>query len=464
VEEDIVEPTRILSSFCADTRFADLPASVTAKAKLAVLDTLGCAFATYSEEPDRAKIIHRVAGQLGTRGGATVIGIGTTASAPIAALANGVICHSIDFDDLHAEALTHTSCVILPAALASAEESGVSGKEFITSFVLGYEVAVRVGMTVMPSHYDHWHSTATNGTFGAAVAAGKNHRFKIDQYVNALGFSGTQAAGLLTYLQFGDYSKSLNPGKAAFNGVLSAMLAKAGAVAPPNIIENPKGYAAAYSAAPQLRKLTRGMDGGAMVWEILNNTPKPFPSLSASHTAMETTLRLVSGHDLKPEDIAKITVRTYGVVKSQFSNHRPDNVMAARLSVPYCVAVCAATRRSGLDAFRTKTIKNASVREMLEKVDIVVDPELDALYPKALPCKIEITMKNGQVHKDKTYDAKGSPGNPLSDAELYEKFKRLAEPAIGAKRANQIADMTKDLEGVKNIEAFGRLLRRKVRL
>ena len=97
-----------------------------------------------------------------------------------------------------------------------------SGKDLLLSFVLGFEIAVRVGMAVMPSHYEYWHSTATNGTFGAAAAAGKNYGFSEEQYINAFGFSGTQAAGLLTYLKFGDYTKSFNPGKSAFNGIFSA--------------------------------------------------------------------------------------------------------------------------------------------------------------------------------------------------------------------------------------------------
>ena len=452
-----MEATKILSSFCAETCFANLPESVVTVAKLAILDTLGCAFGTYSEDPGRAEIINRVARALGAPGLATVIGADMKASAPVAALANGVICHSIDFDDLHAEALTHTSCVVFPAALATAEEVGGSGKDLVTSFVLGFEVAVRVGMAVMPSHYDHWHSTATNGTFGAAVAAGKNYGFTVDQYVNALGFSGTQAAGLLTFLEFGDYSKSFNPGKAAFNGVLSAILVKEGGTAPPNMIENPKGYAQAYSTAPQLQKLTRGIDGGAMVWEILNNMAKPFPSLSASHTAMEVTLRLVIDNDLQPADINKITVRTYNTVRSHFSNYQLDNAMTARLSVPYCVAECAATRNGGLEAFRIETIRSPAVQAMLKKVEIVVDPDLDKLHPGQLPSKIEITMTNGQVYKGEMYHAKGSPKNPFSTHELYEKFRRLATPTIGAERANQIVEMTEDLESIKNIRTFIRL-------
>ena len=453
-----MEPTKTLSSFCEETSFADLPKSVVNIAKQTILDTLGCAVGTHSEEPDRPRVVNRVVRQLGAlNGDATVICAGMKASAPFAALANGVICHGIDFDDLHAEALTHTSCVVVPAALATAEEVGCSGKDFITSVVLGFEVAVRVGMAVMPSHYDYWHSTATNGTFGAAVAAGKNYGFTVDQYVNALGFSGTQAAGLLTYLKYGDYSKSFNPGKSAFNGILSALMAKAGGTAPPNMIENPKGYIGAYSKTPHLEKLTRGLDGGTMIWEILNNMLKPFPSLSASHTSMEVTLRLVIDNDLQPADIAKIVVRTYNTVKSHFSNYQLDNVMAARLSVPYCVAVCAARRSAGLDAFHMETISAPAVQEMLKKVEIVADPELDKLYPEKFPSKIEITATNGRVYKGEMYYAKGSPRNPFLSDEISEKFKRLAAPVMGDKRAGRIVEMAENLEDVGDVRAFSRL-------
>ena len=450
-----MEPTKILSAFCAETTFADLPKDVVRIAKKTILDTLGCAVGTHAHEPEKPAVINKVVRNLGAANDdATIICGEMKASAPFAALANGVICHGIDFDDLHGEALTHTSCVVLPAALAAAEEAGCSGKDLITSFVIGYEVAVRVGMAVMPSHYDHWHSTATNGTFGAAVAAGKSYGFARDQYIHALGFSGTQAAGMLSFLKFGDYTKSFNPGKAAFNGVLSALMVRAGGSAPPNMIEGAKGYAAAYSKEPDLEKLTRGLHDGPMVWEILNNMLKPFPSLAASHTAMDVTLRLVVDNHLRPADIARIVNRTYGTVKSHFSNYNPDNVMAARLSVPYCIAVCAAKRDGGLDAFTMKTIDDAAVQEMLKRVEIVDDPELNKLYPEKFPSRIEITTRDGKVYKGEMHYAKGSPRNPLVDEEVKQKFRGLARPVMSDETVEQIVQMAEDLEHVRDIREF----------
>lgn len=453
-----MEQTKLLSKFCQETKYEDLPKEVVKIAKQTILDTLGCAIGTHSDEPEKPEIINKVVMEFKTPPEATVICGKFKASAPFAAMANGVICHGIDFDDTHGEALTHTSAVIVPAALATAEVAKRNGKDFLLSFVLGFEVAVRVGMTVMPSHYEYWHSTATNGTFGAAAVAGKNYGFNEEQYINAFGFSGTQAAGLLTYLKFGDYTKSFNPGKAAFNGIFSALMVKAGGTAPPNMIENPKGYSGAYSKEPAIQKLTRGLEGGSMVWEILNNMLKPFPSLAASHTPMDITLKLVKENDIKPENITKIINKTYNTVKSHFSNYEPKAIMAARLSVPYCIAVCAAKRDGGLEAFHLNTINDPVVQETLKKVEIVADPELNKLYPEKFPSNIEIMTKDGKVYKGEMYYAKGSSKNPFSDEEINDKFRSLASPMMEKSRIDQIIQMILNLESVKDINELARLL------
>lgn len=454
-----MEQTKKLADFCAKVTYNDLPKEVVKIAKHTILDTLGCAIGTHSDEPEKPEIINKVVKDFKTPPEATVICGKFKAAGSFAAFANGVICHGIDFDDTHGEALTHTSAVIVPAALATAETEKRNGKDFLLSFVLGFEISVRAGMTVMPSHYEYWHSTATNCTFGAAAAAGKNYGFKEEQYINAFGFSGTQAAGLLTYLKFGDYTKSFNPGKSAFNGIFSALMVKAGGTAPPNMLENPKGYSGAYSKEPALQKLTRGLDGGPMVWEILNNMLKPFPSLAASHTPMDVTLKLVKENDIKPQDIVKIINRTYNTVKTHFSNYEPQTVMAARLSVPYCIAVCAAKRNGGLDAFHTKTIFEPVVQETLKKVEIVADPELHKLYPEKFPSQIEIHTKSGKVYKGEMYYARGNAAkNPFSDAEVNEKFLALASPMMKKDRAMQIVKMIENLEAVKDIHELTTLL------
>jgi len=452
--------TRLISQFCADTSFEDLPSDVVDAAKLAILDALGCAVGSRREEPSRIQIIGKLLSALGIQGGkSTLIGEKGSTTAAAAAFANGILCHSIDFDDLHAQALTHTSCVVMPAALATAEERGLGGRELITSFILGYEVAVRIGMAVMPSHYDYWHSTATNGIFGATVAAGKNYSFSSEQFISAIGFGATQSAGLLTYLDSGDFSKSLNPGKAAFNGVLSAQLVQAGAQGPAHALEHAKGYISAYSKAPGIKTLEAALEKLGWKWELLENILKPFPSLTASHNAMEITLGLTARHDIHWQDVERIVIRTYSVVRSHFSNFAPSTVMAARLSVPYCVAACVVTRTGGLDAFRRDVIHSEPIRSLLGKIDVVADTSLDQLYPELFPCEVQIQMKDAQIFSGYKAIVKGSSKEPFSMADASEKFEMLAEPYIGKEACKALVAQVKGLERLNRVSELTQNLR-----
>ncbi len=177
-----------------------------------------------------------------------------------------------------------------------ADDLRLDGASAIVALVAGYEVAVRVGMAVMPTHYRYWHSTATNGTFGAAAVAARALGLDADKTQMALGFAGTQAAGLNTFFTSGDFTKSLHPGKASFNGVLSARLAALGATSPPTMLEHEKGYLNAYSLEPKAGALTAGLGNE---WEILQNGFKFFPSILASHAAIQATLDVVTKHDIK---------------------------------------------------------------------------------------------------------------------------------------------------------------------
>ena len=226
----------------------------------------------------------------------------------MAALANGILANAADFDDTHKRALLHTGSVVVPPALALGEERGLSGAEILTAIVAGYEVAVRVGMAVMPTHYRFWHSTATNGTFGAAAASASALGLDSQGALMALGAAGTQAAGLNTFFTYGDMTKSLHPGKASFNGVLSARLASVGGTSPPTILEHEKGYLNAYSLEPKAEALTKGL---GTTWEILENGFKFFPSILASHAAIQATLDVITKHDIKQGDIASIVNETY---------------------------------------------------------------------------------------------------------------------------------------------------------
>ncbi|MBP0462807.1 MmgE/PrpD family protein [Roseomonas sp. PWR1] len=430
--------TRALAEFVAALKPETLPPVVMAQAARVVLDAVGCAVAAWTEDAEKSRVAREIAALYPASPGACVIGApGVSAQPAFAALANGILVNAADNDDTHKRALLHVGSVVVPAALALAQTRGLTGRAMLAALVAGYEVAVRVGMAVMPTHYRFWHSTATNGTFGGAATAAHAMGLDADGVQRALGLAGTQAAGLNTFFESGDMTKSLHPGKAALNGVLSAQLAALGMTSPPGILEHPKGYLAAFSLDPKEAALT---DGLGTTWEILQNGFKFFPSILASHSPIQATLAIVAKHRPDPARIARIVNETYETVRTHFSNKEVASVMAARVSVPYCIAAAAVDGRLTQAQFAPARIADPLMRRVLERTEVVADPELNRLYPANFPARVTITMEDGQSFQETVMLPKGDPGAPLSDAELEDKFRGNVEPVVGAERATRLRD------------------------
>lgn len=452
MSDNLTEP---LARFAADLRFEDLPEAVVHQASRFFLDAVGCAIAASREDERKASLARRLAAGFDAAGSASVIGGGTTTPA-VAALGNGLLVNATDNDDTHKRALAHIGSVVMPAALAMVETVKGDGRDLVCALVAGYEVTARVGMAVMPTHYRFWHSTATNGTFGAAAAAGRALKLDPAQMRAAFGFAGTQAAGLNTFFESGDNSKSLHPGKAGLNGVLSAQMAAMGLTSPPDIFGHPKGYLAAYSLEPKPQMLSRGL---GTEWMILDNGFKYFPSILASHSPIGATLDIVARHAPAPQDIAAVTVRTYATVKSHFSSKQVDATMAARLSVPYCVAVALVDGRVTQRQFDAERYRDPVVRGVMDKVEIVADDELTKLYPEKFPAQVSVAMTDGTVFEAEMYYPRGDPGNPLSDDELCDKFRDNVAGVLGDGDARTLLAVIRDLAGNRDMAALGALLR-----
>ncbi|NMA13771.1 MAG: MmgE/PrpD family protein, partial [Clostridia bacterium] len=249
--------TSALASFIANLSYDSLPKDVVDAAKAAYLDWLGSALAGSDKKP--TTILTKVVKEMGGHPEATLIGDGSQTTAAHAALLNGASSHVVELDDVHKASVLHAGAVVIPAALAVCEKKGKSGKSLIAAIVAGYEVGIRVGEAVTPSHYRKWHTTGTCGTFGAAAAAAKALDLNEEQCLSTLGSAGTQAAGLWEFIEDGAMSKHLHPGKAAFNGVLSALLAGNGYTAATRIIEGKRGFCAATAPEYDLNKITDGL-------------------------------------------------------------------------------------------------------------------------------------------------------------------------------------------------------------
>jgi 2-methylcitrate dehydratase PrpD len=242
------------------------------------------------------------------------------------------------------------------------------------------------------------------------------------------------------------------------NGVLAARLAALGATSPPTILEHAKGYLAAYSTEPKADRLTEGL---GQRWEILENGFKFYPSILASHSPIGATLELVHRHLVAPERIRRITNHTYGTVKSHFSSKAVASSMAARLSVPYCIAVAAVDREVTQRQFRPERFTDPLVRRVLERTEIVADPELDALYPEKFPARVVIEMEDGVRHEAAVMYPKGDPRNPLSAAELDAKFCDNATALVTEAEARALAETIRTLPGLARVTDLMRRLGRR---
>jgi 2-methylcitrate dehydratase PrpD len=336
-----------------------------------------------------------------------------------------------------------------------AEANRRSGADAIAALVAGYEVAVRVGMAVMPTHYRFWHSTATNGTFAGAAAAAHALCLNADGVQCALGLAGTQAAGLNTFFESGDMTKSIHPGKAACNGILSAELARLGATSPPTMLEHPKGYLAAFSTDPNPSALVKGL---GTQWEILQNGFKYFPSILASHAPIQATLRIVQRRPVDPRDIVSITNETYNTVKTHFSNKVVASVMAARVSVPYCIAVAAVDRELTQRQFAPERYSDPLVQQVLAKTEVVPDAELNTLYPDKFPARITIRLKDGTALQETVLFPKGDPQDPLSTGEIEAKFRENVAACIEPAEADALLEAIYALPKAANIARLAKLL------
>ncbi|MCC6533702.1 MAG: MmgE/PrpD family protein [Burkholderiales bacterium] len=449
-------PTQALAQWTAGLRYDDLAREVVEQACHIIADTLGCCLAAFAEDREKCRVATGVAKLYADPRGATVIrGRGLRARPAFAALANGILANAADNDDTHKRALLHTGSVVVPAVLAMAQAHRRSGADAIAALVAGYEVAVRVGMAVMPTHYRFWHSTATNGTFGAAAAAAYALGLDAGGVQRALGLAGTQAAGLNTFFESGDMTKSIHPGKAACNGILSAELARLGATSPPAILEHPKGYLAAFSTDPDPAALVRGL---GTQWEILQNGFKYFPSILASHSPIQATLRIVQKHPVDARDIVAITNETYNTVKSHFSNKTVGSVMAARVSVPYCIAIAAVDRELTQRQFTPQRYTDPLVQQVLAKTEVVADEKLNKLYPDKFPARVTIRLKDGTALQETVLFPKGDPQDPLSAAELEAKFRDNAAACLTSAEADALLDAIYALPKAGSVSRLARLL------
>lgn len=272
--------TEKFADFCEQLRYEDLPHDVIKRTKLLILDTVGIIIRARHDAESTSSLVSAIEKLEMSNGSCQVFSDNKSYSPSAAALLNGTLAHSLDFDDTHAEASLHSSAPILAAALAAAEMNKSSGQQLITACVVGYEIQIRLGLAGgSSSHYKKgFHPTATCGIFGAAAAAGYLMGLTKEQYISAFGIALSQSAGSMQFLTDGAWTKRSHVGQAAQNGLSCAIMASEGFKGPSKAFEGQWGYFHSYASGGDLEK---AIDGLGKKFETLNLGVKPYPSIAA---------------------------------------------------------------------------------------------------------------------------------------------------------------------------------------
>ena len=425
----VTEVTRQLADVLARTRYSDLPEQVKTDARRSVLDWLGSALAGSKEAP--AQMVRSVVAGLGMSDQATVFH-GGRASAAAAALANGVASHILELDDVHKGSTLHAAAPIIPAALAVAEREHSSGESFLLAVIVGYEAALRIGEAVNPSHYRFWHPTGTAATFGAAAAAGSLLHLSQHEMLMALGTAGTQAAGLWEFNADGAMSKHLHPGKAAFNGVLAADLARAGFTGATRILEGDRGF---FNATSQNWDATRITDRLREHWKITENCYKLHSCCGHTHTAIDMAL------DLKGAPVRDIHIQTYAAGYQIVKEMHPQTPYQAQFSIAYGVAAALTDNAVGLAQFKPARLNDPRIQALLARTRVTVEPDLTAKYPAAWPVRLTVTLDDGTVIQKASDYPRGNPENPVATSVLEQKLRALLEPETAQAALQAVHDI-----------------------
>jgi 2-methylcitrate dehydratase PrpD len=348
---------------------------------------------------------------------------------------NGTASHTVELDDIYRDGLFHPGAPVVSAALAAAQERRMHGGTFLRGVIAGYEIATRIAAAVNPAHYDHWHTTGTVGTFGAAAAAAAVFGLEKEGMLHALANAGTLAAGLQQAFRSSTMSKPLHAGRAAESGVLVALAAEKGVTGAADILDGPRGFGRAMSDDPDWSAVVSDLGTS---FNITETTIKNHAACGHAHAAIDAILELRSRHDLRAADIARVAVGTYAKALEVAGLTEPRTAFEAKFSLPYCVGVALITGRVRLEAFADEWLNDPELRAIMTKVGMAVDDDAEGVYPEKRVAVVEVETTVGKRLCYRAPTRKGDPDDPLSDAELDEKFRELVEPVVGRRAAEKL--------------------------
>jgi len=448
--------TEKFAEFCHKLTYEDLPPEVIKRTKLLILDTVGIIIRARHDAESTSSLVSAINKLEMSNGSCQVFSDEKNYSPSAAALLNGTLAHSLDFDDTHAEASLHSSAPILAAALAAAEMNQSSGQELIAACVVGYEVQIRLGLAGGSStHYKKgFHPSATCGVFGAAAAAGYLIGLDKDQYISAFGIALSQSAGSMQFLTDGAWTKRSHVGQAAQNGLSCAIMAGEGFKGPSQAFEGQWGYFHSYASGGNMDK---AVDGLGKKFETLNLGVKPYPSCRYSHAAIDGIIELkkelgFSADDLDDVDIGLSETALNIIGYPLRDKQNPKSVVDGQFSMPFCAAVAVQSGGLKWDDYKNH-LSNKDTLSLCNKIRVNPDMDAEECCPEYMSAKVKIVVK-GKKHEKFIKIPKGEPENFMDDSEFISKFRSLTEPYLSNMRIDELTNLMLKIDQSNNINSI----------
>lgn len=442
-----MQATRTLAAFVADTRYADLPASLVAECKIATLDAFAAAFVG-SSLPWAQRVVEMVH-ELGGTPEVSVVNQPWKTDISRAALANGAMIGAFECEPLTG---SHASGTVLPAALAVSQRDHHDGKAFLLAIALGFEISGRLQKTAVGLESTRgFHNPGIQGPFGAAAAVGKLYGFDAATLASALGLAGSCAAGLLEFAWAGDDTKRIHLGRASSMGLESALLARKGLHGPVTVIEGPYGYFNAFSEPTDIAKLTEGL---GKKWMIQPASHKAFATHVTHQAVVQAIQDMKREHGFDPKAITRVAIRgAHRILEDRHTVRDPMTVMGGQYSLPFTAAVALTRDMSNPLVYNDAAVQDPLVRSLAKNMELIVDKTVHDLFPA------EVTIVcGGKTYRKVTSAHKGSPHNPLTWADACEKFSRYTRTLIGAPQTKAIVDAVADLENQSDMARIATML------
>jgi 2-methylcitrate dehydratase PrpD len=452
--------TRGIAEFVSGLRYEDVPPEVLARIKLLMLDSLGCAL--YGADLEWSRILQRTLSAVDTTRTCPVWGTDQRLSAPHAALVNGTQVQGFELDDVHRAGVLHVGAVVLPALIAVAQmRPGMTGREFLAAAVAGYEIGPRVGLCMGPEHIAQgWHSGATLGVFSAAAGAARGLGLDAERTVHALGIAGTQAAGLMA-AQYGAMVKRVHAGRSSQSGLYGALFAREGLTGIVNVLESEYGgYCTTFSRSTDRFKLSELTAGFGTTWQTMGVALKFYSCVGSNHTTLDAIRDMQAERAFRAEEVERILVHGSQVTMDHVGwKYVPQGLTSAQLNLPYCVATWLLEGDCFVDQFTEDKVADPERMRIAQKVAVQHDDVITAKGAKYRhEVRVELWLKDGTRFERRVESARGSEYRFASDADVVEKFGKLASKALPPRKVEALRDAILGLESLADASSLGELL------